>query len=78
MTPVKTKTCCREFTIGKQINSLEEMMKQEYIAYDVYPSTPFAKYKIYHIGWFQNLKVRTAKQWIAGKHIYTAKKTKEE
>lgn len=66
-----------KFIIGKPIESLDELMAQEWICFDYCPSRHPAHCKMYHKGWFQNWRLRDAKRFIEGKHLLVASKAVE-
>ena len=70
--PPRTK-----FLIGKRIESLDELMSQEWICFDFCPELPLKKHKIYNKSRFWKWTVREIKRYIKQNQIYAASKSVE-
>ena len=63
-----------KFLIGKRIESIDELIAQEWICFDYYPELPLKKHKIYHKSSFWKWIVRDIKRYIKRNQIYAASK----
>lgn len=59
----------RKYRKGRQIASLDELEKQEFI---------YCRHQILHAGWFTSWPVRLAKKELDSGVIYTAEKIEED
>ena len=71
--PTETKSWPEsKFIIGKRIESLDELIGQEWICFDCYPELPLKKHKIYNKSRFWKWTVRDIKRYIKRNQIYAA------
>ena len=66
-----------KFLIGKRIESLDELMEQEYIISLGHWRNRHKPVKVYHEGFFQNWHLHFAKQFIRDEFVYAASKAVE-
>lgn len=75
MKQTRTKVPPRtNFLIGNRIESLDELMEQEYIISLGHWHNRHKPVKVYHKGFFQNWHLHFAKQFIRDKFVYAATK----
>ena len=78
MKQTKTKVPPRtKFLIGKRIESLDELIGQEWICLDYCPELPLKEHKIYNKSRFWKWTVREIKRYIQRNQIYAASKAVE-
>lgn len=66
-----------KFLIGKRIESLDELMAQEWICFDYCPELPLKEHKIYNKSHFWKWTVCEIKRYIKQNQIYAASKAVE-